>query len=143
MPVNQITDPGAYSTETAAGAITTAVFQATGSIAKGAVVQLVTGFTGTGPLLVKTATTTANKLIVGVALTAASTGTLVQVVTNGPVQALCNTNTVKAEAVLQTTTTAGYVKTAATGILGETLGVSLETVTSVAVHLIWIYVSRM
>jgi hypothetical protein len=146
MPVNQITNP-AESTEANQSAIMTAQFIATGAIAKGMGVQLLTTYpltTGVA-LKVKKATTTANILIVGIAARAATSGTLVTVVVYGPVQALLFTTigSTKAQAVLQTNTNAGYVKTAATPVLGKTYGVCLQTVAGAASkRLAWIYLGN-
>lgn len=144
MPVNLITDPGAYGTETFASAIVTQTFIATGTLAKGTVVQLVTGYTTTlAPIKVKAATTTENFLLVGVVLRTAAAGTPVQVVTSGVAKCIVHTATTKADIVLQTGTNAGYAKTTATAVLGKTLGVCLETTTGTTAHTAWINVSRM
>lgn len=144
MPANLITDPAAYSTEAFSGAIFTQTFIATGTIAKGTVVQLVTGYTSTtAPIKVKAATTTENFLLLGVALKAAVTGGIVQVITSGIAKTLVHTATTKADVVLQTGTNAGYAKTTGTAVLGKTLGVCLETTAGTTAHSCWIYVSRM
>ena len=130
MPANQIINP-AESTEKNLSALFTAPFIATGAITKGMAVQLVTTYTTTTkPVKVKKATTTGNYLVIGIATKTVASGTLVQVVTYGPVLALRHVavGLTKGQAVLQTATNAGYSTSAATAVLGKTIGVALQTV---------------
>lgn len=144
MPVNQIINP-AESTENNLSGLFTAPFIVTGAVTKGDIVQLVTPYTtGSKPLKVKKATTTASNLIVGVATTTVASGTILQVTTYGPAQVLFKTDSVKADPVVQTGTNTGFGKTVAytAATVGRILGVCLETVTSTTTHLVWVYVSR-
>ena len=139
MPANQIVNIQAESTETFTAAVVTGVYQATGAITKGMLVVLVTAETATKPVKVKKAPHTGSTFLIGVAMNTAATGTLVQVVVNGPVQVKTKTNVVKGQFVIVDTaaTHTGFGKTLAiattthiTLVVGKVIGVWLNTLTT-------------
>lgn len=125
-PVNQITNPG-YNTEIATAGQTTAVFMATGAITKGMLVQLVTGYPGTGSIKVTKSATAENSYILGVAANTAASGGLVTVITNGLAFVLVSAAVTKGQFLVQSTTAAGKGVSAATAAVGKTVGVVLTS----------------
>lgn len=140
-PVNQITNPGAYSTLVATSGIVSSVFVATGALTVGNVVQIVTTYSGTGPIKVKKSTTIANAYLVGVVRNKVATGGLVTVILEGVGQVLCSAAVTKAQYLIQSTATAGQAKSAATATLGKTIGTVLKT--TGAAGLAWALIGKM
>lgn len=143
MPVNQITNPGAYSTETFDPSLMTETYIATGALIKGQLVQVVyTTVTPAKPIKVKKTVTTANFSVCGIVKTAVATGGIAQVVVSGIAKAAIKTNVVKDKIAVVTGTNAGYAKSGTTtAVLGKTVGVWLQTVTT-STGFALIYVKR-
>lgn len=153
MPINQLTDPNAPDTLLANSGtvLETYVNGTTTTLVVGELVQIVTSFTGTGPVKVVKASKTGNFLTIGVVVggkgpgRTVPKGTIAQVCVLGVCQALFAAGTITAgHLVIVSTATSGLCKTAAGATLGKTYGVVLQTKTIAATHtgLIWVRIGR-
>ena len=119
---------------------------ATGNLVSGTLVAIETG---SGPFVVKKATTTPDFLMLGVVVDAPTNGVapggVATVLVEGITQALFDANnTTAGHLALESSTTAGTLTDSATATLGKTMGTILQTVTIASgTALVWIYLHKL
>lgn len=152
MPNTTLINPGAVATLTALSGQTIEGYVNGDSVALkvGSLVAITTQFTGSGAIKVKRAPAAGTFALVGIVLPGKGPtgttpkGTICTVCVQGVCQARFKHATLTFKhSVIVSTATAGICKTAATPVLGKTVGVVLQTVTAATpTGLAWIRVQR-